>query len=163
MSIKSWAKTKIGGRRLNSFPKCGIDTTAVTQKRTTKIYRHCLQSKITPPPFFLRQAAKTYVATPHSVVRQETIETSLQRTAFVWFFAQEVDIMSKKMGQTALADHCINKPLKKLRWSYGRLIWRKNSFDMYHWALGCSRSEKIHFDHEFENYGGSLFYNGVAA
>ena len=40
---------------------------------------------------YLRQAAKIDVATSHSVVRQETIEVSEQRTAFVWFFAQEVD------------------------------------------------------------------------
>ena len=31
------------------------------------------------------------VPTSYSVVRQETIEISEQRTAFVWFFAQEVD------------------------------------------------------------------------
>ena len=40
---------------------------------------------------YLRQAAKIYVSTSYSVVRQETIEISEQRTAFVWFFAQEVD------------------------------------------------------------------------
>ena len=40
---------------------------------------------------YLRQAAKIYVSTSHSVVRQEPIEISEQRTAFVCFFAQEVD------------------------------------------------------------------------
>ena len=40
---------------------------------------------------YLRQGAKIYVSTSYSVVRQETIEISEQRTAFVWFFAQEVD------------------------------------------------------------------------
>ena len=39
------------------------------------------KAKFFPP--YLRQAAKTYVATSHSVVRQETIEISQQRTAFV--------------------------------------------------------------------------------
>ena len=48
-----------------------------------------MQSKFFPP--YVRQAAKIYVATSYSVVRQETIEISEQRTAFVWFFAQEVD------------------------------------------------------------------------
>ena len=48
-----------------------------------------MQSNFFPP--YLRKAAKIYVATSHSVVRQETIEISEQRTAFVWFFAQEVD------------------------------------------------------------------------
>ena len=100
------------------------------------------KAKFSPP--YLRQAAETYVATSHSVVQQETFEISEQRTAFVWFFAQEVDMMSERLWQTALADHCINKPLKKLRWSYWRFVWRQNSFDMYHWALG--RSEKFHFD-----------------
>ena len=42
-------------------------------------------------PPYLRQAIKIYVATSHSVVRQETIEISLQKTVFVWIFAQEVD------------------------------------------------------------------------
>ena len=59
-------------------------------KSTTKIYRHCLQSEFFFLPY-LRQAAKIYVSTSYSVVRQETIEISEQRTAFVWFFAQEVD------------------------------------------------------------------------
>ena len=56
-------------------------------------------------------------------------------------------LMSERLWQTALADHCINKPLKNLTWSYWRLIWRQNCFDMYHWALG--RSEKFHFE-QFE-------------
>ena len=59
-------------------------------KSTTKIYRHCLQSEFFFLPY-LRQAAKIYVSTSYSVVRQETIEISEQRTAFVWFFSQEVD------------------------------------------------------------------------
>ena len=47
------------------------------------------KAKCFPP--YLRQAAKFYVATSHGVVRQETIGISEQRTAVVWFFAQEVD------------------------------------------------------------------------
>ena len=39
------------------------------------------EAKVFPP--FLRQEAKIYVATSHSVVRQETIEISEQRNAFV--------------------------------------------------------------------------------
>ena len=42
-------------------------------------------------PFYLTRASKIYVVTSHSVVRLETIEISLQRTAFIWIFAQEVD------------------------------------------------------------------------
>ena len=81
----------------------------------------------------------------------------------VWFDRKQLKYLSKelllygflhkrstdvwKLWQTALADHCINKPLKNLSWSYWRLIWRQNCFDMYHRALG--RSEKFHFD-QFE-------------
>ena len=57
-------------------------------------------------------------------------------------------LMYERLWQTALADHCINEHLKNLSWSYWRLIWRQNCFDMYHWALG--RSEKFHFD-QFES------------
>ena len=42
------------------------------QKSTTKIKDIACKAKLFPP--YLRQAAKTYVATSHSVVRQETIE-----------------------------------------------------------------------------------------
>ena len=68
-------------------------------------------------------------------------------------------LMFERLWQTALEDHCINKPLKNLRWSYWRLVWRQHCFDMYHWALG--RFEKFHFE-QFENKGGSLPYNSVA-
>ena len=60
-------------------------------KSTTKIYRHCSVAKRIFFLPYLRQAAKIYVSTSYSVVRQEIIEISEQRTAFVWFFAQEVD------------------------------------------------------------------------
>ena len=62
--------------------KCGIKTTAVTQKKYNKNIETLLAfGKFFPP--YLRQAARTYVATSYSVVRQETIEISEQRTAFV--------------------------------------------------------------------------------
>ena len=50
----------------------------------------------------LRQAAKIYVSTSYSVVRQETIEISEQRTAFVCFFAQEVDRCMKDCDKQRL-------------------------------------------------------------
>ena len=81
---------KIRGSQGEKLAKRGIETTAVTQKSTTKHRDIACKAKIFPPQF-LRQEAKIYVATSHSVVRQETIEISEQRTAFVWFFAQEVD------------------------------------------------------------------------
>ena len=49
-------------------------------------------------------------------------------------FCTRSRLMSERLWQTALADHCINKPLKNLHWSHWRLIWRQNCFDMYHLA-----------------------------
>ena len=74
-------KQKIRGLQGGKLAKRGNETTAVAQKRTTKIKRHCLQSNFFP--FYLTQAAKIDVATFHSVVRLETIEISEQRTAFI--------------------------------------------------------------------------------
>ena len=52
MSIKSEAKTKKNwGSQGEKLAKRGIETTAVTQKSTTKIERHCLQSKVFPSLF----------------------------------------------------------------------------------------------------------------
>ena len=51
---------------------------------------------------YLRPATKIYVATSHSVVRQETIQISEQITAFVWFFAQEVDWCMKDCDKQRL-------------------------------------------------------------
>ena len=93
-------KQKIWGSQGEKLAKRGIETTAVTQKVQQKIWRHCLQSKFFPP--YLRQAAKIYVSTSYSVVRQETIEISEQRTAFVCFFAQEVDWCMKDCDQQRL-------------------------------------------------------------
>ena len=59
-----------------------------------------MQSNFFPP--YLRLAAKMYVSTSYSVVRQETIEISEQRTAFVWFFAQEVDWCMKDCDKQRL-------------------------------------------------------------
>ena len=61
-----------------------------SRKKVQQKYRDIACKAIFSPPH-LRQAAKIYVATSHNVVRQETLEISEQRTAFVWFFAQEVD------------------------------------------------------------------------
>ena len=71
----------------------------------------------------------------------------LSKKLLLYDFCTRGWLMYERLWQTALADHCINKPLKNLSWSYWRLIWRQNGFDMYHWALG--RSEKFHFE-QFE-------------
>ena len=86
--MKSWPN--VASRQLQS------------RKKVQQKYKDiACKAKFFPP--YLRQAAKTYVATSHSVVRQETIEISEQRTAFVWFFAQEVNMVSERRWQTALA------------------------------------------------------------
>ena len=81
LSIKSEAETKKLGSQGEKLAKRGIETTAVTQKVQQKYRDIACNAKFFPP--YLRQAAKIYVATSYSVVRQETIEISEQRTAFV--------------------------------------------------------------------------------
>ena len=100
MSIKSEAKTKKLGVAGWKVGKTWHRNNCSHAKSTTKIKRHCLQSNFFPP--YLRQAAKIYVSTSYSVVRQETIEISEQRTAFVWFFAQEVDWCMKDCDKQRL-------------------------------------------------------------
>ena len=52
-----------------------------SRKKVQPKYRDIACKTFFPP--YLRQAAKIYVPTSSSVVRQETIEISEQRTAFV--------------------------------------------------------------------------------
>ena len=80
---------KRGGFRVKSWPNV-----ASKQLQSRKKYNKNIETLLAKRIFFLpylRQAAKIYVSTSYSVVRQETIEISEQRTAFVWSFAQEVD------------------------------------------------------------------------
>ena len=88
------------GSQGEKLAKRGIKTTAVTQKSTTKYRDIACKANFFPP--YLRQAAKIYVSTSYSVVRQETIEISEQRTAFVCFFAQEVDRCMKDCDKQRL-------------------------------------------------------------
>ena len=76
---------KKGGHRVKSWP----NVASKQLQSTTKYIDIACKTNFFLP--YLRQAAKIYVSTSYSVVRQETIEISEQRTAFVWFFAQEVD------------------------------------------------------------------------
>ena len=83
--MKSWPN--VASRQLQS------------RKKVQQKYRViACKAKFFPP--YLRQAAKIYVATFH--IRQETIEISEQRTAFVWFFAQEVDWCMKDCDKQRL-------------------------------------------------------------
>ena len=72
-----------------------------SRKKYNKNKKTLLAKQIFFPPY-LRQAAKIYVSTSYSVVRQDTIEISEQRTAFVWFFAQEVDWCMKDCDKQRL-------------------------------------------------------------
>ena len=92
MSIKSGAKTKhqgVAGWKVGQT--WHRDNCSHAKKYNKNIETLPTKRKANFFPPYLRQAAKIYVATSHSVVRQETIEISEQRTAFVWLFAQEVN------------------------------------------------------------------------
>ena len=111
MSIKGGAKTKklgVAGSKVGQT--WHRDNCSHAKKVQQKYIDIACKAKCFPP--YLRQAAKIYVATSHDAVRQETIEISGQRTAFVWFFCTRGQLMSERLWQTELADHCINKPLK---------------------------------------------------
>ena len=82
------------GSQGEKLAKRGIETTAVTQEVQQKYRDIACKAN-----FF---AAKIYVSTSYSVVRQETIEISEQRTAFVCFFAQEVDRCMKDCDKQRL-------------------------------------------------------------
>ena len=85
--MKSWSN--VASKQLQS------------RKKVQQKYRDiACKANFFPP--YLRQAAKIYVATSYSVVRQETIEKSEQITAFVWFFAQEVDWCMKDCDKQRL-------------------------------------------------------------
>ena len=91
MGITSWAKLnkKLGGRRVKSWPNVATKQLQSCKKVQPKSRDIACKAKFFPP--YLRQVAKIYVATSHSVVWLETIEISKQRTAFIRCFAQEVD------------------------------------------------------------------------
>ena len=82
MSIKSGAKTKIGGHRVKSWPNVAAKQLQ-SRKKVQQKYKDTACKAIFFP-FYLTQASKIYVATSHSVVRLETIqlETSEQKTDF---------------------------------------------------------------------------------
>ena len=82
-------KQKPWGRRVKSWPNVASRQLQSTKKVQQKYRDIACKAKIFPPD--LRQAAKIYVVTSHIEVQQETIEISEQKTAFVLFFAQEVD------------------------------------------------------------------------
>ena len=72
-----------------------------SRKKVQQKYRDiACKANFFPP--FLRQEAKNYVSTSYSVVWQETIEISEQRTAFIWFLAQEVDWCMKDCDKQRL-------------------------------------------------------------
>ena len=91
-------KQKIWGRRVKSWPNVASKQLQ-SRKKVQQKYRDIAWNFFPP---YLRQAAKIYVATSYSVVRQETIKISEQRTAFVWVFAQEVDWCMKDCDKQRL-------------------------------------------------------------
>ena len=145
MSIKSWAKTKkIGGRRVKSWPNVA-SRQLQSRKKVQQKYKTLLAKQHFSLLIWDRQLK---LMLQHPTVWSNRKQSKYpSKELLLYDFLHKRSTWCLKDWQTALADHCV-KPLKKLRWSYWRLIWRQNSFDLYHWALG--RSEKFHFD-QFEN------------
>ena len=100
MSIKSEAKAKNHGVAGWKVGQTWHRNNCSHAKKCNKNIETLLAKQFFPP--YLRQAAKIYVATSHSVVQEETIEISEQRTAFVWIFAQEVDWCMKDCDKQRL-------------------------------------------------------------
>ena len=100
MRIKSEAKAKNHGVAGWKVGQTWHRNNCSHAKKYNKNIETFLAKQFFPP--YLSQAAKIYVATSYSVVRQETIEISEQRTAFVWFFAQEVDWCMKDCDKQRL-------------------------------------------------------------
>ena len=144
ISIKSGAKTKNRGSQGETLAKRGIETTAVAQKSTTK-FRDIACKAIFSLLIWDRYNLCCNIPHCASTGNNRNIQA---KNCFCMKFCTRRWPMSERLWQIALADHCMNEPLKNLRWSYWRLVWRQNCFNMYHWALG--RSEKFRFE-QFEN------------
>ena len=81
MSIKSEVKQKKwGSQGVKSRPNVASKQLQSRKKVQQKYRDIACKANFFPP--YLRQAAKIYVATSYSVVRQETIEIPEQRTGF---------------------------------------------------------------------------------
>ena len=81
---------KIRGRRVKSWPNLASRQLQSRKKVQQKYRDIASKAKFSPP--YLRQAAKIYVSTSHSVVRQETIEISEQKMLlYDFFFGKQVD------------------------------------------------------------------------
>ena len=100
MSIKSEAKTKKLGVAGWKVGQTWHRNNCSHAKKYNKNIETLLANNFFPP--YLRQAAKIYVATSYGVVRQETIGISEQKTASVWFFAQEVEWCMKDCDKQRL-------------------------------------------------------------
>ena len=80
------------------------------------------------------------------MLQRPTVLFDMKRSKYPWKELLLYEFLHKKSTNVwktvtnSACRHCIDKPLKNLRWSYWRLVWRQNCFDMYHWALGRSES-----------------------
>ena len=135
-------KQKIRGRRVKSWPNV-LTKQLQSCKKVQQKYRDIACKAIFSLPIWDRPL-KFMLQHPTVCFDWKQSKYS-SKELLVYDFLHKSRLMSERLWQTALADHCMNKPLKTLRWSYWRLIWRQNCFDMYHWPLG--RSEKFHFEH----------------
>ena len=140
-------KQKIRRSQGEKLAKRGIKTTAVTQKKYNKNIETLLVKQNFSLLIWDRQLK---FMLQHPTVRFDRKQSKYlsKELLLCMIFCTRGRLISERLWRTTLPDHSINKPLKNLRLSYWRSIWRQNCLDMYHWALG--RSEKFYFD-QFEN------------
>ena len=103
-------KQKVRGSQGEKLAKRGIEKLQ-SRKKYNKNIETLLAKQIFFPPY-LRQAAEIYVATSHSVVRQETIEKNLSKELLLYelLHKRSTDVW-KTVTNSARRPHCINKRL----------------------------------------------------
>ena len=119
-NINSLAKSKVRGLKGENWPNVASRQLRSRKKRTTKIKRHCLQSKIFPSlsdtgSYNLCCNIPQYGSTG----KNRNIRA---KNCFCVIFCIRSRLVSERLWQTTIADHCINKRQKNRRWSYCRLI-----------------------------------------
>ena len=118
MSIKSEAKTKKSwGRRVKSWPNVASKQLQ-SRKKVQQKYRD-IACKANFFPLYLRQAAKIYIATSHSVVWQETLNPLIMRQLYITCIQPSLEYASIAWGGLTRRDE---EKLEKCNRSAARLI-----------------------------------------
>ena len=135
MNIKSGAKTKNQGVAGEKVGQTWHRDNCSHAKKHSKNIETSLVKQIFPSLF---ETGSENVATSHSVVRQETIGISAQRTAFVWFFAQEVNWCLKDCDKQRFQTTVSIKPRSKKE----RMIIPERQATS-HWFNECPAARQI--------------------